>query len=160
MKLKTINYDEVRDYLKTCSPTSKIYLGADSERINVDGVWWVDVMTCLIIHIDAKHGGKFFGQITRERDYDKSLNRPRLRMMSEVYAVSQLYLDLADALDPFEVQIHLDINSNPMHGSNCAHAEAKGYVRGVTGIDPICKPDSWAASNVADAAKRLMSGDK
>jgi len=44
----------------------------------------------------------------------------------------------------------LDISTNPKYGSNCAAAEAAGYVLGVTGIEPKLKPESWAASFGAD----------
>lgn len=52
---------------------------------------------------------------------------------------------------------HLDINSKPEFGSNCAHNEAVGYIKGVCGIDAVTKPKSWAASNACDATKRLLA---
>jgi predicted RNase H-related nuclease YkuK (DUF458 family) len=157
MTNKEINFEEVKEYLTKCGPETKIYIGSDSERINVDGVWYVDVMACLIVHVDSKHGGKFFGQIRRERDYDKALNKPRMRMMMEAYAAADLYLRFVEIIDQYEIEIHLDIASNPMYGSNCAHSEAVGYIKGVCGIDAVTKPKSWAASNACDATKRLLA---
>jgi predicted RNase H-related nuclease YkuK (DUF458 family) len=157
MSNKEINFDEVKAYLQKCGPETKIYIGSDSERINIDNVWHVDVLTCLIVHIDAKHGGKMFGQIRRERDYDKALNKPRMRMMMEAYAAAELYLRFVELIDQYDVAVHLDINPKPEHGSNCAYNEAVGYIRGVCGLDPVTKPNSWAASNVADATKRLLA---
>jgi predicted RNase H-related nuclease YkuK (DUF458 family) len=150
-----IDLDQVSKYLESCSKESKIYIGADSERINVDGLWWVDYMTCLIVHIDSKHGGKIFASIVRERDYDQKVNRPKMRLMTEAYKAAELYLDVAELIEPFDCQIHLDLNPLEIHGSNCALSEAMGYIKGMTGIDPVVKPSSWAASNVADAVKRL-----
>lgn len=157
MTNKEINFEEVKEYLTKCSPETKIYIGADSERINVDGVWYVDVMACLVLHIDSKHGGKFFGQIRRERDYDKALNKPRMRMMMEAYAAADLYLRFVELIDQYQIEIHLDIASNPIYGSNCAHNEAVGYIKGVCGIDAKTKPEAWCASNVSDATKRLLA---
>jgi predicted RNase H-related nuclease YkuK (DUF458 family) len=164
MHNKEINFEEVKEYLSKCGPETKIYIGADSERINIDNTWHVDVMAVLIIHVDAKHGGKFFGQIRRERDYDKALNKPRMRMMMEAYAAADLYLRFVELIDQYEVQVHLDINQNPLHGSNCAYAEAVGYIKGVCGVEPITKPKDptsrdrpWAASIVADSTKRLLA---
>ena len=154
---KEIDFEAVKSYLETCSENTKIYIGADSERVNVEGIWHVDVMACLIVHLDQKHGGKFFGQIRRQRDYDKALNRPRLRMMMEAYAAAELYLQYVKLLDKYEVDLHLDINSKPEHGSNCAYNEAVGYIKGVCGFAPITKPHSWCASNCADATRRLLS---
>jgi predicted RNase H-related nuclease YkuK (DUF458 family) len=73
-----------------------------------------------------------------------------MRMMNEVQKVCALYNQLAPFIDEFDVEIHLDINTDPMHGSNCAANEAAGYVLGMTGIEPKLKPDSWAASFGAD----------
>ena len=71
-------------------------------------------------------------------------------MMNEVSKVCALYNQLIPFIDEYEVEIHLDINLNPQHGSNCAATEAAGFVLGVTGIEPKLKPESWAASFGAD----------
>lgn len=158
MTNREIDPEAVKAYLTKCGPETKVYIGADSERlIDHDGIAWVDVLTCLIVHIDSKHGGKMFGQIRRERDYDKALNKPRMRMMMEAYAAAELYLRFVELIDQYDVAVHLDINPKPEHGSNCAYNEAVGYIRGVCGLDPVTKPNSWAASNVADATKRLLA---
>jgi predicted RNase H-related nuclease YkuK (DUF458 family) len=155
-----IDLSEVKQYLEGCSKESKIYIGADSERLNVDGTWWVDYMTCLIVHIDSKHGGKVFASIVRERDYDQKVNRPKMRLMTEAYKAAEMYLEVAELIEDFDCEIHLDLNPLEIHGSNCALSEAMGYIRGMTGIEPIVKPSSWAASNVADAVKRLTAGKR
>lgn len=151
-----IDLEQLKQYLEGCSKESKIYLGADSERILVDGVWHVDYMVCVIIHINSKHGGKIFASIERERDYDAKLSRPKIRLMNEVIKVANLYLECADLLDGFDVSIHLDINPLPIYGSSCAHGEAIGLIKGMTGLDPVTKPNSWAASNCAHSVKRLL----
>lgn len=49
--------------------------------------------------------------------------------------------------------VHLDINTDPQYGSNCAALVTAVYVLGMTGIDPKrikLKPESWAASFGAD----------
>ena len=154
-KLIKIDLDEVREYIKNTSPDSKIYFGADSERVQVDNVWHVDYLLCVIVHIDGNHGAKIFGHVDRERDYDKKLDRPKLRLMTEVFKIAELYLKLADDLEDREASIHLDLNPKAIHGSSCAVSEAVGYIRGVCGLEPVIKPHSWCASNVADAVKRL-----
>ena len=155
--MQKIDLNQVQAYLDNCSRDSKIYIGADSERINIDGIWWVDYMTCLIVHIDSKHGGKIFASIVRERDYDQKVNKPKMRLMTEAYKAAELYLDVADMIEDFPCEIHLDLNPLEIHASNCALSEAMGYIKGMCGIDPVVKPASWAASNVADAVKRLTS---
>jgi predicted RNase H-related nuclease YkuK (DUF458 family) len=75
--------------------------------------------------------------------------------MNEVYKVSELYLKLADVLVDRDVEVHLDINPNEMHGSNCVIQEAIGYIRGTCNVIPLVKPEAFAASYAADRLKGL-----
>lgn len=52
--------------------------------------------------------------------------------------------------------IHLDLNPLPIHNSSCATNEAIGFIRSLCGIDPVIKPDSFAASICADRLKNLF----
>lgn len=154
MKMQ-MDIEEVKNYIADTSDETKIYFGADSERVNVDGVWHVDYLLVVVVHIDGCHGAKVFGDIQRERDYDKNLSKPRMRLFNEVLKLGELYLKLADDLGDREVSIHLDLNPNEMFGSSCVISEAVGYIKGVCGIDPKVKPNSWAASICADRLKTL-----
>jgi predicted RNase H-related nuclease YkuK (DUF458 family) len=73
-----------------------------------------------------------------------------MRMMNEVIKVCELYNQLIPFIDEYDIEVHLDINQDPKHGSNCAAQEAAGYVLGVTGLQPKLKPESWASSFGAD----------
>lgn len=139
------------DLLINCSEETKIYLGCDSVRyIDRNNKQMARFAAVAIVHKNGKNGCRIFSNITRETDYDLKPNRPKMRMMKEVQKVVELYTQLAPFIDEFDIEIHLDINTNPLHGSNCAASEAAGYVLGVTGIHPKLKPDSWAASFGAD----------
>ena len=145
-----------REKISSSSQTSKIYFGADSERINVDGVWHVDYLICVILHEDGCHGASvIYGAVERERDFDKTISRPFQRLFTEVMKISAVFLELNNDLGGRDVSIHLDINSDKKHGSSCAVAEAVGYIKGVCGIDPVIKPNSWAASIAADRLKNM-----
>lgn len=150
-----INLNEVKEFISNQSPETKIYLGCDSERIIIDDVWYADYVTAIVVHIDGKHGCKLFGEIQRERDYDQKQDRPRFRLMNEVYKVSDMYLKLADVLGNREVEVHLDINPSSMYGSNCVVNEAIGYIRGTCNVIPLVKPKAFAASYAADRFKSL-----
>lgn len=146
----------VMDYISAQSPETKIYLGADSERINVRGVWMVDYTLAVVVHIDGRKGCKVFGEVIREADYTKRADSPQFRLMNEVQKVSELYLKLADVLIDRDVEIHLDLNPDDFHKSNTIVQQATGYVRGVCGMDPKIKPMSPAASYAADRLKELI----
>lgn len=153
---KEIDVHEVAAFIESCGPDTKIYIGADSERYKVGKEWWADYILAVVVHINGNNGCKIFGAVTKERDYDPKYNRPRMRLMNEVYKVSDLYLQLA-AVIPNDIEVHLDINPNEMHGSSCVVQEAVGYVRGMCNVIPLVKPKAFAASYAADRLKSFAA---
>jgi predicted RNase H-related nuclease YkuK (DUF458 family) len=155
--VRKLDLEVVRDYIARQSPETKIYLGCDSERFRLDGVWYADYITAIVVHINGNNGCKLFGQVDRERDYDQKIDRPRFRLMNEVYKASEMYLKLADVLEGRHVEVHLDINPNEMHGSSCVINEAIGYIRGTCNVIPLVKPHAWAATHAADRFKYAVA---
>ena len=149
-----LNIQEVADYINSQKADTKIYLGADSERILVNDKYVVDYMLVVVVHINGRNGAKVFGEIQREESYDRDLSKPKTRLITEVYKVATLYLEL-EPLIAYDMSIHLDLNPDIMHGSSCVISEAIGYIKGVCGIEPKVKPDAWAASICADRLKSL-----
>ena len=150
-----LNLEEVKEFIERQTPETKIYLGCDSERLRVDGVWYADYILAIVVHIDGKHGCKLFGEVIREKDFDKKVSRPRYRLMNEAYNLSELYLKLFDVLEDRTVEVHLDINPDEMFGSSCVIQEAIGYIRGTCNVIPMVKPKAFAASYAADRLKGL-----
>lgn len=155
--MKEFNLEEVREFIKNQSPETKIYIGSDSERTRIDGVWYADFCTAVVVHIDGRHGCKVFGKVEREIDYDRKMSRPQMRMMTECYKASEMYLALADILVDRHVEVHLDLNADERHGSNCALQQAVGYIRGTCNIVPKVKPYAPAASFCADRLKHILA---
>jgi predicted RNase H-related nuclease YkuK (DUF458 family) len=153
--MNKINLEQVRDFISDQTPETKIYLGCDSERLIIDEVWYADYVLAIVVHINGKNGCKLFGEVHRERDFDQRSDRPRMRLMTEVYKVSELYLKLAEVLEGRNVEVHLDINPNEIHGSNCVLSQAIGYIKGTCNLVPFIKPDAFAASYAADRFKSL-----
>jgi uncharacterized protein len=157
---KEIDIDELKEFILAQGPDTKIYFGADSERVNVDGKWMVDYLMVVVVHIDGRHGAKVFGQVQREYDYDRKLDRPKMRLMTEVMKIAELYLKCADFIEDYHVEVHLDLNPLEIHGSSCAVNEAIGYIKGVCNMTPMVKPHSWAASICADRLKEVLDHQK
>lgn len=132
-------------------PDSRVYLGCDSVRFEREGKRYAKFATICVIHKNCNSGCRIFSHKSVENDYDMKKNQPKMRMMNEVMKVTELYQQLAPILLDYDVEIHLDINLDPKHGSSCAASEAAGYVLGMTGIEPKLKPESFAASFGADA---------
>jgi predicted RNase H-related nuclease YkuK (DUF458 family) len=152
-----MNIDEVAEFIIDQSPETKIYIGGDSERLLIDEQWYADYTLAVVVHIDGNRGCKVFGEVHRERDYDQRKDRPRMRLMTEVYKVAELYLKLADILEDKHVEVHLDINPNELHGSSCVINEAVGYIKGMCNVVPMVKPNAFAASIAADRMKEILA---
>lgn len=150
-----IDQDEITEYLNSQSQETKIYLGCDSERVNVRGVWYADYVVAIVCHINGNNGCKIFGEVFREKDFDQRLDRPNIRLMKEVFKVSEIYLQMADIFADRYVEIHLDLNPSEMHNSNLVLSQAVGYIRGTCNVVPLVKPKAFAASYAADRLKEL-----
>jgi len=142
--------EELVELLATLDPATKVYLGCDSIVTKRNGKLYGKYGTVCIVHKNGKNGCRIFSNISYEPNYDVKKNRPKMRMMNEVMKVCELYNQLIPFIDEFDVEIHLDISTDPTQGSNCAAAEAAGYVLGMTNITPKLKPNSWCASFGAD----------
>ena len=155
--MKKLDLAEVKKFIEAQSPSTKIYIGADSERFKVGNKWYADYTLAVVIHIDGCHGCKIFGEVHRELDYDQKKSKPSIRLMNEVYKVSELFQSLIDVLEDRYVEVHLDINPNEMYGSSCVVQQAIGYIKGTCNVTPMVKPRAFAASYAADRLKEVLA---
>jgi predicted RNase H-related nuclease YkuK (DUF458 family) len=155
--MKKLDIDEVKAYIEAQSADTKIYLGADSERLEINGVWYADYTLAVVVHINGKHGCKIFGEVIREKDYDHKKSKPAMRLMNEVYKVAELFNSLIDVLEDRHVEVHLDINPNELYGSSCVVQQAIGYIKGTCNLTPMVKPMAFAASYAADRLKHVLA---
>lgn len=145
--------EELVNTLYTVDSNTKIYIGTDSVRFIKSDNWYAKYASICVVHKNGKNGCKIFKHRSVEKDYDLKKNRPSLRLMNEVIKSCELYTQLAPFIDEFDVEIHVDVNTDPRHGSNCVATQAAGYVLGVTGLSENkikLKPDALAASFGAD----------
>ena len=130
---------------------ANIVLGVDSQRMRKKRVKFA---TVVVVHYQDEHGvgkgAKVFSDIIYEKVADGDLSKPFNRMMREVALVTELYNQLEDVLIMRDFEIHIDVNPVEGNGSNVAYDSAKWTVFGMTGVEPVCKPDAWAASCCAD----------
>ena len=155
--MKKLDLEQVAEFIRAQTPQTKIYLGCDSERLRIDGAWHADYVLAIVVHINGNNGCKIFGEVHRERVWDQKVNKPAMRLMTEVYKVSELYLKLAEVLEGRDVEVHLDINPDEQHGSSCVISQAIGYIKGTCNVVPFVKPNAFAASYAADRFKSLKA---
>jgi len=96
--IRKIDIEEVKAFIAKQSPETRVYLGSDSERLRIKGEWYADYMVVVAVHIDGKHGCRVFGEVVRERVFDQKMDRPALRLMTEVHKVSEIFQQLKDVL--------------------------------------------------------------
>lgn len=149
------NIPHIKQFIESQGPDTRIYIGVDSERVRgADRQWQAIYTAAIVVHINGNNGCKLFGEVTRERDYDR-VDKPNTRLMTEVYKVSELYLKLAEVLEGRAVEVHLDINPDDHHASSNVVAQAIGYIRGTCNVIPLVKPQAFAASYAADRMRGL-----
>lgn len=154
--MRKFDIEKIKEFIGSQGPNTRIYIGVDSERLRVNGIWHADYTAVIVVHINGKHGCRLFGEVTRERDFDQRADRPNTRLMNEVYKASELYLKLADVLEGREVEVHLDINPDEEFASSHVVSQAIGYIRGTCNVIPLVKPEAFAASYAADRYKSLQ----
>jgi predicted RNase H-related nuclease YkuK (DUF458 family) len=152
-----IDINEVRSFVEKCGPNTKLFIGCDSERMRIRGEWFADYTLAVVVHIDGRHGCKIFGAVSRERDFDQRKDRPSMRLMNEVYKVSELYLQLVEQIVEYDIEVHLDINPKEEYGSSCVVSQAIGYIKGTCNVTPLVKPRAFAASYAADRLKEVLA---
>ena len=153
------NLNEVRFFIENEPSESKIYIGCDSEVFKRNTKWYIDYYSVVVIHKNKHNGCKVFGQKTTEIDYTKDKKKPLYRLMQEVYKASELYLALQESIGEREVEVHLDLNPSKKYVSNLIVENAVGYIKSTCNVVPMIKPNSWAASSVADRLLKIRVGE-
>jgi predicted RNase H-related nuclease YkuK (DUF458 family) len=120
----------------------KVCIGSDSQ-VRGGSVEYATV----IVFLREKKGGFMFIQNSRE-NRKMSL---RERMIFEVSKSIEVAYALCDLLDTYDValEVHADINTDPLFESNTALKEAMGYILSM-GFVFKAKPDAFASSSCAD----------
>ena len=155
--MSKLNIQEVKNFIEAQGPSTKIYIGADSVRFKMKNQWYADYTLVVVVHIDGCHGCKIFGETQTEIDYDQKKSKPAMRLMNEVYKVSELFQSLREVLEDRDVEVHLDINPNIVYGSSCVVQQAIGYIKGTCNVTPMVKPNAFAASYAADRYSSLKA---
>jgi predicted RNase H-related nuclease YkuK (DUF458 family) len=145
-----MNIEEVRTFIMNEPLESKIYVGCDSEVYKKNKTWMINYYSVVVVHHNGRNGAKVFGHKTTEIDYSKDKRKPLYRLMQEVYKASELYLSIEEAIGPRDAEVHLDLNPSKKYISNMIVDQAIGYIKSTCNVVPLIKPDSWAASSVAD----------
>ena len=151
-KWKRLNGEDIEDLGNTIlsdiadsdSEDLEFYIGGDSQA-SLNNVKF----TVAIIMIKKGKGGRGYYKNTIPLETNLSLQQ---RLFMETFKAVKVALWLNPLLESvgYKVnEIHTDLNPNPKHASYEMVYTCLGYIRGM-GFEGKAKPNSWAASSVAD----------
>ena len=134
----------------------RVCVGTDSQKITKGKYDFATVV--LITTTENLGGGTTVGRggIIVYKSFTntfKTMNKELVneRMVYEVSKSVEVAYEIAPLLDLYDIplEIHADINPNPIHDSNKALQSAVGYILGM-GYEFKVKPDAQAATHCAD----------
>ena len=140
------NLEEIRNEILNSPQDSSVYIGSDSKVYSATDCQMVAYVTVIILHYGSSKGAKIF----KAHKTAKYFGQIRQRLMDEVTEAISAGMAISDVIENRKFEIHLDINRDERFKSAKLVKEATGYVLGTLGLEPVLKPDSFAASSVAD----------
>lgn len=146
-------WEDAKEAIRQSSPESSVYIGCDSIRFKKNGEWHAKYATVIVVHMDSRHGCKIFYDCETIRDYGQGTDGLRNRLLTEVNYAVQAGMAIADVIEDRALELHIDVNPDPVHKSNIVSKEALGWVLGMGFVAKI-KPDGWAATHAADHCAR------
>jgi len=144
--IKPLEDTILEDVSKTQSSLS-FYIGADSHYSHKKVVY-------SIVLVMLKKGRGGIGYYSRK--IEKGFITTQQRLFQETYYAVELAVRINPLLESigYKVkEIHTDLNPDPNYLSSTMINQCLGYIKGM-GFKGITKPDSWAASSVADVKSK------
>jgi len=136
--------------------TLKVSIGTDSQKASRGSYKFATVILIRTFEdlgdgITVGRGGMIISSTYYNHFKAKNKELVNERMVFEVSKSVEVAYEIATLLDLYDIplEIHADINPDPIHESNKALQQAIGYILGM-GYSFKVKPDAYAASNVAD----------
>ncbi len=142
--------EKAKEAIQASSPESSVYIGCDSVRFKKNGRWFARYATVVVLHMNSSNGCKLFYHENVLPDYGKKTESLQQRLLNEASFAITVATQIIEIIEDRHLEIHLDINPDPIHKSNQAAVAASGYVLGSTGIKPKIKPEAFAAMFAAD----------
>ena len=145
-KRKIVPYLDMLNILREVSEHQdhKIIIGTDSVKSNQSFIF---TSTICILNDYEDHDRTYF--YNRKKIKDDSYYMLAKRLLKETYDSIEIANFLQAALENPNLEIHIDVNTDPKHKSSKFKNTLMGYVSGC-GFDCRVKPDSFVASSIAD----------
>jgi predicted RNase H-related nuclease YkuK (DUF458 family) len=135
-------YDILSQVLEEIDSGAELHVGTDSDPKGKQ----ISFVTVIALYHPGR-GGKYFW--SREKISKSEVPSLRKRLELETSHSLEIAQILRDMYGDLNIAVHLDCNSDPSAGSSVCQKNLQSYVLGM-GFRPVIKPESWAASCLAD----------
>lgn len=126
----------------------KIFVGCDS---NVLGDNCTYAHTICLYNEEARRGGRYYVKTCKVKM--KFSTPPQVRIMQEAQYAIEIAMELAQMFPSETIEVHLDVNTRKGNLSQTLADQLSGYAKSA-GFACKMKPDSWAATGIADGHTR------
>jgi len=126
----------------------KIFVGCDS---NVLGECCTYAKAICLYNENERRGGRYYYQRSKEKI--RLRTPPQIRIMQEAQYAIEIALELAEIFPTENIEVHLDVNTRKGNLSQALADQLSGYAK-AAGFACKLKPDSWAATGIADGHTR------
>lgn len=127
----------------------KVFVGSDSQRISREVFNFVNVVVLKTDDGVDRQTRIFYKRNKALLKSNKALVNLNYRLLNEVYESIGIAIDISDIVGAKNIEVHLDLNKSNQFRSNEIVNEALLACRGQNFM-AVIKPDSFAASSVAD----------
>lgn len=144
-----VSRDELlSDITRHIEAGGKVFVGCDSNLLGENCTFANAI--CLYNETERR-GGRYFYQISKVKMRFKT--PPQVRIMQEAQNAIEIALELAQLYPTENIEVHLDVNTRKGNLSQTLADQLSGYARS-SGFECKLKPDSWAATGIADGHTR------
>lgn len=126
----------------------KVFVGCDS---NVVGDNCTYAHTICLYNEEARRGGRYY--VKTKKVKMRFSTPPQVRIMQEAQYAVEIALELAQIFPSETIEVHLDVNTRKGNLSQTLADQLSGYAKSA-GFACKLKPDSWAATGIADGHTR------
>jgi len=126
----------------------KLFVGCDSNLLGMNCTFANAI--CLYNETERR-GGRYYYQTSKVNMHFKT--PPAVRIMQEAQNAIEIALELSQLYPSENIEVHLDVNTRKGNLSQALADQLSGYARS-SGFECKLKPDSWAATGIADGHTR------
>lgn len=126
----------------------RLVIGTDSQAKHINGVSEIDFVTAIVVHRKGR-GARYFYKKVKQVKHHVLREKIYTETTMSLETASEIVPLLRDAIpaSKYDLEIHIDVG--PLGPTRDMIKEVVGLVQG-NGYVAKTKPESWAASSVAD----------